>query len=125
MSKNETWMTRRYWESVGGLLIEEFMVVRGSSSNGLRKLDGLIILGEPNSVSKSISFEIQDKDIICIQTKNSRLGMSVMGQAIFSKELLKAHNPKSIRSVVLVPKSDSILIRLCMEYNIEVVIIES
>ena len=29
MSKHETWRTKLYWESVGGLLIEEFMSVKG------------------------------------------------------------------------------------------------
>ncbi len=54
MSKNETWMTRQYWNSIGGLLIEEYEVVKPSPTNGVRKLDGLIILGEPNKISKTI-----------------------------------------------------------------------
>ena len=33
-----------------------------------------------------------------------------MGQAYFSRELLKLHNPNSIRTVVLVTKSDAVLI---------------
>lgn len=50
--------------------------------------------------------------------------MSVMGQAYFSRELLKLHNPKSIRTAVLVPKSDDILIKICEKFNIEVVVIQ-
>jgi len=124
MSKNETWMTRHYWEIVGGLLIEEYIVVKSSSSQGVRRLDGLIILGEPKDIIYAKPYDITGKDVICIQTKNSRLGMSVMGQACFSRELLKLHNPKSIRTVVLVPKSDDILIKICEKFNIEVVVIQ-
>ena len=43
-----------------------------------------------------------------------------MGQAYFSRELLKLHNPKSIRTVVLVPKSDDVLIKICEEFEIEI-----
>lgn len=123
MSKNETWMTRKYWDTVGGLLIEEFEVVKGTTSNGVRRLDGLIILGEPKEMLKATSYNISEKDVICIQTKNSRLGMNVMGQAFFSRMLLELHCPKSIKSVILVSKNDSILIDFCNQYNIEVVII--
>ncbi len=123
MSKNETWMTRHYWETVGGLLIEEYVVVKSSSSQGVRRLDGLIILGEPKDIIYAKQYDITGKDVICIQTKNSRLGMSVMGQAYFSRELLKLHYPRSIRTVILVPKSDDVLIKICEESEIEVEII--
>lgn len=125
MSKNETWMTRQYWETVGGLLIEEYEVVKATSSNGVRRLDGLIIPDEPRNILYSRPFDITGKDIICVQTKNSRLGMSVMGQAYFSRELLKLHNPKSIRTVVLVTKNDAVLITICEKFDIEVVTIQT
>ncbi len=124
MSKNETWMTRQYWETVGGLLIEEYEVVKPTASNGVRRLDGLIILDEQRNILYARPYDITGKDIICVQTKNSRLGMSVMGQAYFSRELLKLHNPKSIRNVVLVTKNDAVLITLCEKFDIEVVIIQ-
>lgn len=123
MSKNETWMTRRYWEGIGGLLIEEYLVVKQSPSNGPRRLDGLIILGEPKVTMHNIPFEIQGRDVICIQTKKSRLGMNVMGQAFFSRMLLELYSPKSVKSVILVSKNDSVLINLCKQYYIEVIVI--
>ena len=45
MSKHETWRTRKYWESVGGLLIEEFMLVAKSRDGRQvqRLLAGLIV----------------------------------------------------------------------------------
>ena len=51
--------------------------------------------------------------------------MSVKGQAYFIRELLKLHKPKSIRTVILVSKNDSVLISICMERDIEVVVIEN
>ena len=47
MSKKETPLTRRYWDSVGGALIEEFPAVRKGVGNAQRLLDGVIVLGEP------------------------------------------------------------------------------
>lgn len=40
MSKHETPLTRKYWEAIGGLLIEEFRVVKN------RWIDGVIVLNE-------------------------------------------------------------------------------
>jgi len=69
MSKNETWMTRHYWDIVGGLLIEEYVVVKSSASQGVRRLDGLIILDEPKDIIYAKPYDITGKDVICIQTK--------------------------------------------------------
>ena len=43
MSKHETWRTRRYWNRVGGLLIEEFVAVKGGKDIGRRPVDGVIV----------------------------------------------------------------------------------
>lgn len=53
MSKHETPLTRRYWEEVGGTLVEEFPAVLRGTGNGQRLLDGLIIQGEPKVVAKA------------------------------------------------------------------------
>ncbi len=123
MSKHETWRTRQYWKAKGGLLIEEFKVVKRGEKNSIRLIDGVIVLGEENSIHSSTYFDISGRDIICIQTKKSRLGMYVMGQAFFSRELLKRHNPKSIKSVIICGKEDSVLQELCTNNEIEVVVI--
>jgi hypothetical protein len=52
---------------------------------------------------------VEGKDIYVIQAKNSRLGMSVMGQAYFSLLLMKKHNPKSVTSVILCTGNDQTL----------------
>ena len=84
MSKHETPLTRRYWQSVGGTLVEEFPAVLRGPHNAQRLLDGVIILGEQHVIAKSRDVEIKGKDIIVIQSKANRLGMYLIGQAIIS-----------------------------------------
>jgi hypothetical protein len=123
MSKKETPMTRRYWQRVGGTLIEEFHAQKGSSEIGKRLLDAVIISGGEFKIAKQSEVSIEGKDIIIVQTKAKRLGMNVMGQALFSIELMRKFNPKSIRSVALVEKDDAVLREFLLRHeNVEVVI---
>jgi hypothetical protein len=109
MSKHETPMTRWYWDKIGGLLIEEFPVVASNPGRGKRHIDGLIILGEPKSVSASKNFDITGKDVIVIQAKAKRLGMNLMGQCLFSRDLVLQLGANTVRSVALCTKDDSVL----------------
>lgn len=52
MSKNETWMTRWYWNQVGGTLVEEFLAVRRTETCGQRLIDGVIIRGDKKRLAK-------------------------------------------------------------------------
>ena len=122
MSKHETWRTRKYWESVGGLLVEEFCAVRRGPFIGTRLIDGVIVLNEDTRIHNSNYFDIKDRDVITIQTKQGRLGMYLMGQAFFSADLLEAFNPKSIKRVLICGKNDEILNPICKKYDIEVVV---
>ena len=125
MSKNETWRTRKYWESVGGLLIEEYLAIPGNKEKnvGKRLIDGIIVLGEEKSNRKGGSFNFKGRDIIVIQTKSNRLGMTLMGQAYFSREIMKRYNPKSIKAVAICGSGDAEMEALCKEADIEVVVI--
>jgi len=93
MSSRETPLTRWYWRQVGGLLIEEFHLVRAKPGVSPRYLDGLIVLGEEKALSESRDFPIEGRDVIAVQTKASRLGMYLMGQCLFSLELVKRFRP--------------------------------
>ena len=73
-------MTRWYWQRVGGLLIEEYTLVRRSPTNAPRYVDGLIVLGEPTEISTTRSFDITDRDVIAVQAKARRLTLPLMGQ---------------------------------------------
>ena len=123
MSKHETWRTRKYWKSNSGLLIEEFVAVKPTKDHAVRIIDGIIVIGQETKIHEKNHFDLSGQEVICIQTKKGRLGMNVMGQAFFSRELLKRFNPKSIKSVIVCGKDDQLLRNLCAQYEIEVVVI--
>lgn len=123
MSKHETWRTRKYWDQVGGLLIEEFIAVRATRDQGRRVLDGLIVLGEPKAIHPGNTFDIKGRDVIVIQTKASRIGMYLLGQAYFSKLLLEKHEPKSIKSVAICGKGDLVMEEIAQQSGVQVVVI--
>jgi hypothetical protein len=122
MSKHETPLTRRYWDEVGGTLVEEFPAVLRGSGNAQRLIDGVIILGEPKKIAKPSEILIKGKEIIVLQTKANRLGMNLMGQAIVSKQLMEKFEPKSIRSIAICSEGDSVLEQYLAVYGIELVV---
>jgi len=127
MSLNETPMTRWYWREIlkRGTLIEEYVAVeRGEDdANAPRFMDGLVILDGPFEVSDDVRRDIHGKDVVVIQSKNKRLGMYLMGQALFSRELLLKKGAMSVRSVAVCRKDDKVLRPLLLAHpGIEVVI---
>jgi hypothetical protein len=109
MSKHETPMTHWYWQQVGGTLIEEFVAVKGSATCGRRVLDGVIIRDGQCTIARQSEVSLEGKDIIVIQTKASRLGMYLMGQAFFSAQLIQRYKPRSVVSVALCGQDDAVL----------------
>ena len=106
----------------------EFPAVRKrkGDNHGKRLLDGLIIVGGETRIAKAKDVEIEGQDIIVVQTKrgrlHSRLGMNLLGQAFFSRELMKRFNPRSIRSVAICTGSDDILGPIAEKFGIEVIV---
>ncbi|MDA7877835.1 hypothetical protein N9A89_07200, partial [Akkermansiaceae bacterium] len=125
MSKHETWRTRLYWNSVGGLLIEEFRAIQRNLKDNIsnRDIDGIIVLDEPKSIQHAGTFDFNNRDLIVVQTKPNRLGMGVMGQVLFSKEIMRRFNPRSMKLVVVCGRIDVELAQICEEYEIEVIVI--
>jgi hypothetical protein len=128
MSKLETPMIEKYWEDTGGTLIEEFLLVSRSAHSGPRRADAVII---PSGVHERIqkgqrNVNIEGKDVIVVQAKAHRLGMSLMGQGIFSYGLInQLHKPKSVRSVILCTQDDATLKPFLESFsNIEVRVME-
>lgn len=120
MSKHETPLTRRFWEEVGGTLIEEFLAVSKGKDNAQRLIDGVILVDEETRIAKTSDVIIKGKKIIVIQTKASRLGMYLIGQSIISRDLMKKFEPTHIRSVIVCNKDDSILRPIAESYGLEV-----
>ena len=124
MSKWETPLTERYWREVGGTLIAEFPAVLRGTDKARRLLDAVILPDEPFERRYASEVDLQGKEVIVVQTKARRLGMPVMGQALFSARLIEAFGPASIRSVVICTKGDSVLEPLLAEYGLELVVYE-
>lgn len=116
MSKLETPMTRWYWEQVGGTLVEEFCAAPRSGSCSVRLLDGVIIRDGEFGVARQSEISVEGRDIIVVQAKFRRLGMSLMGQAFFSAQLMQRFHPRSVESVALVTKDDDVLRPLFEQY---------
>lgn len=125
MSKHETWRTRKYWSSTGGYLIEEFYAIKQNKKSdiGKRLIDGIIVLGEEKGSQKGGTYNIENKDIVVVQTNKERLGMYLMGQAFFSREIMKRYNPQSITTVAICGRYDSEMHKLCTAHGIDVVVI--
>ena len=124
MSKHETWRTKQYWEQVGGTLILEYPAIRAvRSRNGQRLLDGVIIKGGEKAIVEAGSVDLEGKDIVVLQTKGTRLGMYLMGQAFFSREIMKRYRPRSIESVAICAQGDAEMEQLCEQFGIKVVVI--
>jgi hypothetical protein len=124
MSLHETPMLLRYWDHVGGTLAEEFAAVRGSATVSPRRLGGSDRPWRRTSPRGSDRPRRRWEDIIVVQAKANRLGMYLVGQALFSRELMKPFRPASIRTVALCAEDDSVLRPLAEEYGIEVVVDE-
>ena len=108
---------------MGGTLIEEFPAVCRTDTNGPRLIDGIIVLDGANRIAKASEIDICGKDIIVVQTKASRLNIYLIGQVIFSKELMKPFKPRSIRSVAVCTRTDSVLEPLLLAYDdVEIVV---
>ena len=123
MSKHETPMTRWYWQQVGGTLIEEFVAIERTSTCGRRVLDKVIIKDGEFRIVQQAEVSLAGRDVIVIQTKASRLGMYLMGQAFFSAQLLQRFKPRSVVSVALCSRDDAVLRPLFEQYpNMQVVI---
>ncbi len=113
MSLNETPMTRWYWREVlkKGTLIEEYVAIDRAEddSNAPRFMDGLVILDGPFETSDDVRRDIIGMDVVVIQSKNKRLGMYLMGQALFSRQLILAKGAKSVLSVAVCRKDDKVM----------------
>ena len=111
MTLHEPPMTVWYWQQIGGTLIEEFVLVRRTAEQGKRVVDALIIpSGERVRLPPRSPMNIEGKDVVIVQTKSKPLGMNLMGQTLFSLQLvLRFFNPRSARAVALCTRNDRVL----------------
>jgi hypothetical protein len=114
MSKHETALTEGFWRALGhGAYIPEYPLVRKSADQSARFVDGLILPDEPLRRAAFRDYPSLDgRNVILIQTKKRRMGMYLMGQALFSARLAMASGAASVRSVLLCTASDAALFPL-------------
>lgn len=117
-------MIQKYWASVGGTLVEEFEAVPRSATTGRRLIDAVILPAQPTRQAHWREVTLEGQDVIVVQAKAHRLGMYVMGQAIFSADLIRRFGPASVRSVILCTLDDAVLRPLLDRFpEVEVVVI--
>ncbi len=99
---SETPMIEQYWNEIRGTLCAEFKIAER------RKLDAVIL---PNGKDKEVkNLPLNGQNVIVVQAKAKRLSMYLMGQTLFSAELVRRfYNPTSIRSIALCKKADPYL----------------
>jgi hypothetical protein len=114
MSKHETPMTEGFWQSTAhGLFIAEYPLVERGADRAPRYVDGLILPDEPHGRGKWRDYaSLSGKRVIVIQTKIGRMGMYLMGQALFSARLALTCGAASVRSILLCHASDGALLPL-------------
>lgn len=79
-------------------------------------LDGVIVKDGEHRIARQEEVTLEDRDAIVVQTKAERLGMPLMGQAFFSAQLIRAFGPRSVVSVALCNRDDSVLRPLFEQY---------
>ena len=101
------------------------MAVPAGKGRGRRLIDGLIIKSADTQRTQGSDIEVAGRDLIVVQTKASRLGMSLLGQVLFSMELMKPFQPSSIEGVAVCTKGDLVLEKLAESYGVKVIVYSS
>lgn len=116
MSKHESLMTRWYWKQIGGTLVEDYVVVEETAECGRRALDAVIFPDGENKIVGQAEAPVEGKDVVVLSTKIGRMGMNLVGQALVSAQLLTRMGARSVESVALCGKDDSVLRPLLEQY---------
>ena len=127
MSKHETHMTECFWETcTNGAFLPEYPLVRRGPDCSNRLADAVILPDEPHHRASVKDYpSLADRRVIVVQTKRGRMGMSLMGQALFSARLVLLSGAASVRSILLCRHSDGALLPLLKEFaDIEVWLFE-
>jgi hypothetical protein len=121
--------TRRYWQRMGGTLLEKYCLVPASRGiHGRQVVDAIIIMDSGCRIASRAEhgvFSLDGCDLIIVNTSAGRVGMYLLGQALFSREVIKERfAPRSVRAVALCADSDAVLCPIAEGHGIEVVVDE-
>lgn len=103
-------------------MIEEFPAVKrdGANSKKKRHIDGVILLGqkaERRGPRKRDRELVRGKRVIVIQSKARRLGISLIGQVVVSRELLTDLKAKVVKSVGVCREDDLLLHKVLRRFK--------
>jgi hypothetical protein len=119
MSRRETPITRWYWQQPGGLLVEEYCDVSRGAACARRLVDALVLPERETRIAthgEPVHIGAGERAVL-VQTKHARLGMYLMGQTLFSAELLRQRYPDArIESVALCTQDHDVLRPLLEAY---------
>ncbi len=141
MSKREDLLINEYLKEkkIGGTVVWEFRMTQGSKSSGRRFLDALVVANRRSNEQYRWPDAPEDlrsgkaltgQHVILVQASDGRLGMYVMGQALFSRLLMekwcRPHQvqPKSMKSVVVCTAGESDLEPFLKRYDIELFVVK-
>jgi len=115
-------MTSRYAERMGGTLLLEYPIIWQRPGVGWRRVDAIIIQDRrPQVPTEDGRISLDGHDVIVVQTKAHRLAMPVLGQALFSRDLvIREFKPTSVRTVALCTGDDTALNPIAKRYRIDV-----
>jgi hypothetical protein len=113
-------MTEAFWQGhAKGAYIPEYPLVRRSKTKqcSYRLIDAVILPDEPHGRASAREYpSLAGRKVILVQTKCSRMGMYLMGQALFSARLAMASGARTARSVLLCRYTDSALLPLLVPF---------
>jgi hypothetical protein len=103
------------WKEIGGELVQEFVVptIPGQRSR-VRRLDGVFAVDGPRRrLPVGTPLSLRDRDVVICQAKAGQLDLGVLGQTLFSAELLeREHSPRSLRLIAAAVRPDPLIERL-------------
>jgi len=108
LHREHTWLSQ-----APGLFFAEYPLVIRDVDRATRLVDGLILPDEPHGRGNWRDYaSLAGRKVIVIQTKIGRMGMYLMGQALFSARLAISAGAASVRSILLCHRSDGALLPL-------------
>ncbi len=128
MSKHETPMTEAFWDTLDrGAFIPEYPLVQGAPDRSPRQADAVIFPDKPRGRARFADFpSLAGHNVIVVQTKIGRMGMYLMGQALFSARLAQAAGAATVRSILLCHEPDGALMPLLAPFpKVEVWVCDS
>lgn len=111
---------------MGGTPLEKYCIVPASRANGRQVVDAIIVTDSECRTASEAEYRslgLGGRDLIVVNTSAGRLGMYLLGDVLFSREVIKERFAlRSVRTVALCTGDDAVLRPLAERFGIEVVV---